>query len=440
MHKIILFFKKSYRFITRDVWRITETELSRGKRFSFRLVKVIIISLRGFKQDNLVVRASALTYSIMFAIVPLIALFIAIGKGFGMESIIENWLQRVLIAQSELIPFIMDFVEKYLETAQGGIFIGVGIAILLYSVMNFFKQAEKAFNSIWQVNKSRSFVRQFSTYFSAIFLIPVLVVLTSGLSIFLNKLLDQLQLANILSPLMELGVKFMPYFISWIVFTLMYIVIPNTRVKISSGIVAGLIAGTAFQFFQMLYIEGQGYLSRYNMVYGSFAAIPLLLLWLQISCLIVLFGAELSYASQNLQNYEYEGESNTISIRYKKFLSLFLTYVIVKRFENKQSPLRNDQIAATYKLPIRFVNQLLTELSTNGIITEIRDDDLKTKSYQPAMDINQLTIGMLIEKFETFGSELFLVNKHPELDAFWQKHLAWKAGSPGPSQVLLKDI
>jgi membrane protein len=440
MNRIAIFFKKIYRFITYDVWRIADNELSRGKRFLYRLVKVIVIAFRGFSQDKLVIRASALTYSIMFAIVPLISLFIAIGKGFGMESIIENWLQRVLIAHSELIPFIMGFVEKYLETAQGGLFIGIGIAILLISVMNFFKQSEKAFNSIWQVNKSRSFVRQFSTYFSALFLVPVMVVLTSGLSIFLNKILIHLQLTNILSPFLQFGVKFMPYLVSWIVFTLMYIIIPNTRVKITSGIVAGVIAGTAFQFFQMLYIEGQGYLSRYNMVYGSFAAIPLLLLWLQISCLIVLFGAELSYASQNLQNYEYEGESNSISIRYKKFLSLFLTYIIVKRFENKQSPLRNDRIAATYKLPIRLVNQLLSELTANGIITEIRDDDLKTKSYQPAMDINQLTVDLFVNKFESYGSELFLANKHPELDSFRKKHLEMIKKAPAPETILLKDL
>jgi membrane protein len=440
MGKIAIFFKKIYRFITRDIWRIADNELSRGRRFLYRFVKVIVISFRGFSQDKLVIRASALTYSIMFAIVPLISLFIAIGKGFGVENIIENWLHRVLIAQSELIPFIMEFVEKYLETARGGLFIGIGIAILLISVMNFFKQSEKAFNSIWQVNKSRSFVRQFSTYFSALFLVPVMVVLTSGLSIFLNKILIHLQLTNILSPFLQFGVKFMPYLVSWIVFTLMYIIIPNTRVKITSGIVAGVIAGTAFQFFQMLYIEGQGYLSRYNMVYGSFAAIPLLLLWLQISCLIVLFGAELSYASQNLQNYEYEGESNSISIRYKKFLSLFLTYIIVKRFENKQSPLRNDRIAATYKLPIRLVNQLLSELTANGIITEIRDDDLKTKSYQPAMDINQLTVDLFVNKFESYGSELFLANKHPELDSFRKKHLEMIKKAPAPETILLKDL
>ncbi|MDD4490380.1 MAG: YihY/virulence factor BrkB family protein [Paludibacter sp.] len=442
MTKLADFIKQAYHFIAHDVWRITENELSRSKRIPYKLVKVIIIAVRGLTRDKLVVRASALSYSIMFAIVPLIALFIAVGKGFGVEYVIKQWLEEALIAQKELIPFIMDFVERYLETAQGGVFIGIGIVILLTSVMNFFKQAEESFNSIWEVKKSRSFLRQFTSYFSALFLIPILVVLTSGLSIYFNNLIAQLQILNILSPLLKFGMKFAPYLMSWILFTVIYIVIPNTRVKFSNGLIAGIIAGSAFQFFQALYISGQVYLARYDVVYGSFAAIPLLLLWLQISCLIVLLGAEISYAAQNLQNYEYEGDSNNISIRYKKFLSLFLTYVIVKRFENKQVPLKNDEIASIYKLPIRLVNQLLTELSETGIIIEILDDDLRAKSYQPALDINQLTVSMLTDKFETKGSELFLSNKNPELDEFWQKHLelAKSCSNENLQQLLVKDI
>lgn len=442
MTKLTDFFKQVYLFITHDVWRITEYELSRSKRIPYRLVKVIVIAFRGLTRDKLVVRASALTYSIMFAIVPLIALFIAVGKGFGVDYVIRQWLEEALIAQKELIPFIMEFVERYLETAQGGVFIGIGIVILLTSVMNFFQQAEEAFNSIWEVKKSRSILRQFTSYFSSLFLIPILVVLTSGLSIYFNNLITQLQFLNILTPLLKFGMKFAPYLMSWILFTVIYIVIPNTRVKFSNGLIAGIIAGTAFQFFQALYIYGQVYLARYDVVYGSFAAIPLLLLWLQISCLIVLLGAEISYASQNLQNYEYEGDSNNISIRYKKFLSLFLTYVIVKRFENNQTPLRNDEIASIYQLPIRLVNQLLTELSESGIIIEILDDDLRTKSYQPALDINQLTVSMLMDKFETKGSDLFLSDKNPELDDFWQKHLdlVRSFSNEKLKQLLVKDI
>jgi len=408
MSKLSDFIQKSYRFILHDVWRITETELSKNKRITYRLLKVIVISVRRISQDNLVIRASALTYSILFALVPMIALFIAIGKGFGVENLIQEKLTEALIAQKELIPTILDFVNKYLESTQGGLFIGIGIFILLYSVLNFFNEVERTFNSIWEVKKSRSIMLQITSYFTALFFIPILMVLSGGIGIYFNSLIAELQFQYILSPITRFGMKLTPYFVSWIIFSFMYIAIPNTRVNFKSGVIAGIIAGTAFQFFQNIYINGQVYLSRYDVVYGSFAAIPLLLLWLQISCLIILLGAEISYASQNLQNYEYEGDSNAISIRYKKFLTLFLTYVIIKRFESNEPPLKNDEIAATYKLPIRLVNQILTELTDISVIIEIIDEDVKTRAYQPAMDINKLTVKMLLERHESKGAELFL--------------------------------
>jgi membrane protein len=439
MKKLREYIRQISRFIIHDVWRITENELTKGKRLPYRLLKVIVIALRGIVQDNLVIRASALTYSVLFALVPLIALFIAVGKGFGVDYLIKDWIQQALIAQKELIPTILGFVDRYLATAQGGVFIGIGIVILLVSVMNFFKQAENTFNSIWEVKKSRSFIRQFSTYFSALFLIPLLIVLAGGISIYFNQLIDKLQLQYILSPILKLGMKFTPFLINWMIFTAMYIIIPNTRVKFSNGLIAGIIAGTAFQLFQNIYIAGQVFLSRYDVVYGSFAAIPLLLLWLQISCLIILLGAEISYASQNLQNYEYEGDSKNISIRYKNFLLLFLTWIIVKRFEKQEPALKNDEIATIYKLPIRLVNQLLSELTEVKIITEIADEDLKTKAYQPSIDINMLTVHVLSDRIESFGSELFLSNKHPQLDEIWVKHLQLESVNKN-KEILIKDL
>jgi membrane protein len=191
MSKIIAFVTGIYNFIRFDIWRITEYELSRTRRSSYRLVKTVVLAVRGFGNDDLNVKASALTYSILFAVVPLFALIIAVAKGFGVEKMIENSLQETFIAQANMIPTVMGFVERYLETTQGGLFIGIGIAILLWSVMSFFMQVEDAFKSIWQVKKSRSVLKQFTTYFSAILIIPFLIVLSSGLSIYVNTALSQ---------------------------------------------------------------------------------------------------------------------------------------------------------------------------------------------------------------------------------------------------------
>ena len=439
MPKSVAFIVHLYTFLRFEIWQVTEYELSKTRLYFYRFIKTIILAFRGFVVDNLYVRASALTYSILFAIVPLFALVIAIAKGFGFEVIIVDSLRGTQVGQANFIPTIMEFVDRYLKTAQGGIFIGVGLLVLLASVMSFFRQVERAFNSIWQVKKQRSFGRQISTYFSSVLIIPVLIIFSSGLSIFFNSKISQPFIYEVLTPLLRFGVKFTPYIINWLVFSVLYLVIPNTRVRIYNALVAGLVAGTAFQLFQLLYIHGQNYLSRYNIVYGSFAAIPLLFLWLQISCVIVLFGAEISYASQNIQNFEYEFDTNHISTRYKNFLILFISYVVVKQFENLQEPLTAEDIAHTYRLPIRIVNQLISKLVEVAIFIEVQTG--KTQTYIPAFDINKLTVNILFSRLDNFGSELFLSNKNDMLDSFWQKTLNLKEQSELSIQhVLVKDL
>ncbi len=441
MSKLIDFFTRIYNFVRYDIWRITENELSRSRRFFYRLVKTLVLAIRGYNDDDLNNKASALTYSILFAIVPLFALIIAIAKGFGVENLIENSLKDTFIAQANMIPTVMGFVERYLETTSGGIFIGVGLVVLFWSVMIFFMQVENSFNQIWQVKKSRSPIRQFTTYFSTILIIPLLIVFSSGFSIFISSALSQSYFFQILSPFLRFGVKLIPYFLNWVMFTILYLVIPNTRVKFLNALLAGIIAGSAFQLFQMLYINGQVYLSRYNVIYGSFAAIPLLLLWLQISCLIVLLGAEISYASQNIKNFDYEVDTKNISDRYRSFLTLFITHVIVKQFESQKQPLSSVLIAEIYKLPTRIVNQILSKLVDSSVLIEVYSENSKSKTFLPAIDINQLTLGLLNSKLENYGSEQFLTSKNEQLDDFWQRTLEINKHSEEYTEtILIKDI
>lgn len=438
---MIKFITRLYNFIRYDIWRIAEYELSKTRRFMYRFLKIIVLATRGFINERLSVKASALTYSILFAIVPVIALFIAIGRGFGVENMIESWLEKTFLAQADMIPTIMQFVTRYLETTQGGLFIGIGIVILIISVLNFFIQVELAFNEIWQVEKSRSVLKQFSIYFSSLFIIPVLIILSSGISIYFNAVVSKSFIVELLSPILRFGVKFAPYLFNWIIFTFIYYAVPNTKVKFINALIAGIVAGSAFQIFQVLYINGQVYLSRYNVVYGSFAAIPLLLLWLQISCLIVLLGAEISYASQNIQYFEFENDAKNISPRYKSTLMLFITYIIVKQFENKKPPLSAYQIVTEYKLPSRLVNQILSKLVEVSVIIEVFNEENKDKTYQPAIDINQLSVSLLYNKVESFGSENFLNDRNELLDQFWHKTnaLTLKSGKMS-DDLLIKDI
>ena len=441
MQNTLQLIKKMYRFARYDVWRITESELTRGWRFLYRLIKVIVLSVRGFFNDELNLKASALTYSILFAIVPIFAIVLAVAKGFGFETAVEYWLNNSFLKNTEVIPVIMGFVERYLETAQGGIFLGIGILILLWSVTIFFMQVEMSFNSIWQVRKSRSIVRQFTAYLSILLLIPIMVVVSAGFSIYINSRLPALQEIRLISPLVTFLIKLIPFVIMWTMFTLMYIIIPNVKVRLWSAAISGLITGTAFQLFQMLYIWGQVYLTRYNVVYGSFAAIPLLLLWLQISCLIILFGAELSYVAQNVRNYDYEVDTKKINRRYRDYVALFLTYRVVKRFEAGEAPYSAEQLSLENHLPIRLVTQLLQELVEGRVLTEVYTDGAQTKTYQPALDINTLTVEKVVRTIDLQGTECFLQSPTEEMNLFWTKLLETKAYVKETyANILIKDI
>ena len=432
---------KLINFFLKDIWEISDKDISLTKRRLYRFIKTLILAIKGFISDKITVKASALTYSILLAIVPFFALILAIARGFGVERMIQNSLQSSLVVQPDSIPVIMGFINRYLQSAHGGIFIGVGLVILFWSVLSFLRQVEGAFNSIWHVKKSRSIVRQFTTYFSFILIIPILIIFSSGLSIFVNAAVSYSYIYDVLNPLMRFAFKFTPYIINWIVFTLLYMLVPNTKVRFIHALSAGLVAGTAFQFFQLFYIHGQTLLTRYNVIYGGFAAIPLFFIWLQISSLIVLLGAEISFASQNIQDFEYNLDIKNISTRYKNFLTLFIAYVIVKQFESQKPPLSSEQIAIKYKLPVRLTNQLISNLIDVHILIEISSETSKEKTYMPAFDINQLTIDMLVTKLDSRGSEIFLINKNELLESFWQKTLQMKELSPEKQkQILIKDF
>ena len=248
------------KFFKHDIWQITEQELTKTKRLVYRIVRVVALSLRAVLKERLILNASALTFSILFAIVPILAIIVAVSRGFGVEKLIEQSLEQSFMAQSELIPTFMLYVNNYIETTQGGIFIGVGLVVLLVSIMNFFIQVELAFNGIWQVKKSRSVLRQFNLYISALLIIPIFIVLSSGLSIYINGIIESTAFYNFLSPFLVFVLKISPFVVNWIIFTLMYLIIPNTKVKFNNALIAGIIAGTSFQLFQNLYIDGQVYL------------------------------------------------------------------------------------------------------------------------------------------------------------------------------------
>lgn len=436
-------FSDIIQFIRYDMWRLTANDLdSKAKRIGYGIIRTIVLVVRGFTSKNLNNTAKALTYSLIFAIVPILAMVMAVAKGFGVVDIIEQHLNASFLGETNLVPTIMAMVERYLETAQGGLFIGIGIIILLWAIYSFFLSVETAFNNIWNVKKSRSILRQVTTYIAIVVLIPVIIVCSAGINIFLNTTIESTMHVEALHDFFhQTGVKFMQFVMCWLLFTVMYIGIPNTKVRFMSAVIPGVLMGTLFQLLEMLSVYLIAMLSRTSIVYGAFASVPILMTWLQYTSLLILIGAEMSFAIQNNEEFEYEDDLNRMSRRYKDFVMLYLLSVIIKRFEADEAPLSAHELAVGDHLPIRLVNQLLGRLVETGILREVfAEDDNEERTYQPALDTHKITVGMVISRIDKQGTEEFLQAPSPGMEAFWQSYLRMKEAHQTLDQILVKEI
>ncbi len=434
------YIKQFWKFISEDIWRAVPQDLSNKKRRGYTILKVITLAIRRYDADNLQRTASALTYSTFLSLIPLLAVLLAIAKGFGFRNIIESQLFEYFTGQREILVQVLTFVDSYMQHTQDGIFLGLGLVLLFYTVYNLISNIENTFNMIWQVPKGRSYFRRFTDYFSVFLLIPVFLVCSSGISILFATTFNTLKAYQVLAPVYEVIITVAPLLITIIVFTALYMFMPNTKVQFKHALYAGIFAAIGFQVFQYLYISGQIWVSTYNAIYGSFALIPLLLLWMQLSWVICLIGAEIAYAGQNVQNFEFETDVKNISRRYYDFLILTVASLIIKRFEKGEKPYTAMDISSQYKIPIRLTKRIIYSLVELEIINEVKDED-DYPNYQPSKDINKITVEDLLNKVDRYGSENFKVDNihkfHPEWKAILQSRIDMFNSN---KNLLIKDL
>jgi len=342
-HTIHSWITRAINFVTVDIWRIRLEDLPFGKSFLIKQLRIFLLTVRGFDEDKCFTRASSLTFYTLLSIVPVAAILFAVAKGFGFESRLKRELFERFSgdAQQEVLWKVFDFAESMLQATKGGVMAGIGLVILFWSVINVLSQIEASLNDIWEIKESRTWGRKFSDYLAVMLISPILVLVSSSVTVFITtqitQLTHQIKLLGAISPLIFLSFKLIPYVLIWILFTIIYVLMPNTKVNLKSGLVAGIIAGTIFQIVQWGYISFQIGTAKYNAIYGSFAALPLFLMWVQISWWVVLFGAELSFANQNIGTYEYEPDSNKVSPGFKKVLTLQIAHLLIKNFASGQN-------------------------------------------------------------------------------------------------------
>ena len=430
-------------FLKVDIWRVQRDEVSAVRFFFYKLLKMLLLTVEWFLDKKMFVAAASLTYSTLLAIVPIIAVVFAIARGFGYNIYIEQWFRDTLSSQPQAAETIISFVNSYLVHTKSGVFLGVGLLFMLWTVIMLIDNIEQVFNDIWQVNKPRSIYRTITDYTSMFFLAPIGIVVTSGLTIAVTSFAgNNLSETYVLGPLLRFLIDLTPFLLMSAVFVFLYIFMPNTKVNFSSAIVPGILAGCAMQGLQFAYIHSQIWVTGYNAIYGSFAALPLFLLWVQISWIICLFGANLCYTNQNLEDFAFRTNTSDLSHRYKLMLSLLLASRICKRFEEGERPYTALELKLQTGIPIRMVHDLLNELVELNIISEVNTGDKGDDTYyQPAISLDKLSVRMVVDRIEAKGKWKLDLDMHQFEGEAWSKTFSLRAEFLKKcGEVLVKEL
>jgi membrane protein len=430
-----------------EIWHTPLSELSKRRTFLIRQLRIIVIAARGFLNDKVQLRASALTFYTLISIIPVIAIVLAIAKGFGLDQNLMSIITRTkeFRTYSEMLTPLLERAKMTIQGTQGEYIAGVGIVILFWSVISLLSQIENSFNHIWQVSSSRPWYRKFTDYLTIMLVAPIFIILSSSITFIisknLNEFLNQASILSYFKPVVSSLIRFTPYLLTWIVLTLLFIVMPNAKVKFVPALLSGIIAGTFLKLLQWLYMDLQFGITKLNFIYGGLAAIPLFIIFLQTAWIIILLGAELSFANQNVSRYEFESEALNISHFQKRALILMILHMIIRNFSSGERPISAEKISKSLKIPVRLARDILDDLSGASLVSIIHENEQKESLYQPAMDINKLTVSYVLSRLDRKGVARRMVVKSKEYDkviGILEKYERLTAKSN--SNILIKDL
>ncbi len=377
--------------------------------FKVNLVKTLNITVKSFLNTDIQTQACAMTYRTLLAIVPALALIFAIGRGFGLQNLIQDELYRIMPTQKSVIEHSLSFVDSYLNQASEGIFVGVGLVFLLWTLISLLMSVEDAFNLIWGVKQGRTLWRKISDYTAMFLILPILMICGSGLSIFVSNTVSSFFDLPFISPLLSVFFEIGSWVFACLFFCAVFMMIPNTKVQFYNALIAGAFTGTAFMILQWLFVSGQLYVAKYNAIYGSFSFLPLLFLWLQLVWVICLTGSLICYASQNVFQFSFNDQINDISRVYSDKVTIAIAAVVTKNFLKNGKAIEADHLVKDYGIPSRLVNMVIDRLVELDIFSKVViEGKEEIYGYQPAINPEVLTVSYIQSLLRNSGDKDFI--------------------------------
>jgi membrane protein len=384
----------------------------------------------------------------MLNVVPVVAVMFAVAKGFGLEKMIEKQVLQMAEKanwETDITNQILTFSHSLLDQAKGGLIAGVGVVLLLWTVISILGKIEESLNDIWEVKKSRTLIRKFSDYLAMMISAPILLIVSSSATVLVASqvkvIMQKIAVLGFFSSVITFLLNLLPYVSIWAMLTMLYLVMPNTRVPLRSGIFAGVVAGTIFQIVQWVYIKFQIGVASYGAIYGSFAALPLFLGWVQMSWMIILFGAEFAHAVEYFETFGFHPDYSRISVSSRKTLVLRIFHLLTKKFALGEKPLSLKEISRILEIPVPLVRQLLHGLTSAGLVVEAVSAHKNEIAYQPGRTIENITLKEALDEFEMHGIARIPNSSSEDATkiAAYLKEIS-EAIEKSPANVRLKEI
>jgi len=356
----------------------------------------------------------------LISIVPFLAVAFGLATGFGFEQYLEDELKQTFDEQHEAIDYAIKFARSLLQNARGSVIAGVGLITLLWTNLSMLSSVEGALNDIWKVRQPRTWAKKITDYLAVMIIGPIFVVVSSSLSVFLITQITETakdsRLLEWMSAYLLLLLRLVPFFLSAILFVIIYMFIPNVRINAKPRIIAGIIAGVAFQLWQWVYIKFQVEISNYGAIYGTFAALPLFLLWLQVSWLIVLAGAEIAAHIESEMSYAFPKDKGRFTSITQKQLGLVVLQKAIAAYSKGLPPLSAIQIAQDLGVPLMTMQHMLDILEGADILVEVTTDGGMKTGYQPSRDAKLFTIVGVRSAIEKFSDWDVAIETTPEIE------------------------
>lgn len=364
------------------------------------MFRIFYAAILGFWEDNCYTKASTLTFYTLQSIVPFLAAMLAIAKGFGFDEYLENVLTTTFAEQREILNYAIEIALSMLKFISSGEIVGMGVILLLWTNLNLVGYIELALNEIWRVKIPRSLFQKIKDFSFALVVFPLIFAASSSTTLYIKAQFHNISYFSTVNQYVVHEMKFLlPWLLSCILFGSLYFLIPNAKLRIGPRLIASLLAGTAFQLWQQIFINLQVYIFSYNVVYGAFALLPLFLIWLQFSWMIALAGAEISAQIENYKFYIKDLAYSDFTKITRCELALLILNECVSSFYTGKSPFTLTRLSEKLKVSQDVIEDVINTLEKKHVLVSFRNQKNET-CYNPLHDpcrFKILTISNIIE-------------------------------------------